>query len=253
MADGPFLRAKNWARFQHYRGRRPPWIKLHRELLDNFEFSRLPVASKALAPCLWLLASEYDDGAIPADANAIAFRLHMTSREFLDALSPLLDYGFFSVDDDASKALAECKQHAMPESESESERETEKESDGDFFDDWYGAYPKKVGKGQARKAYRLACKKAKADVLLAAAKRFAVACAGRDPTFIPHPATWLNGERWLDEAPPSKPTQAQAPAEPWEKRMQGFKETGFWVGTWGPRPGEPHCYVPRELIEKYLQ
>ena len=26
---------KNWSQFQHYKGRRPPWIKLHRALLDE--------------------------------------------------------------------------------------------------------------------------------------------------------------------------------------------------------------------------
>ena len=50
---------RNWARFQHYNTRRPPWIKLHRGLLDDYQFHTLPLASKALAPLLWLLASEH--------------------------------------------------------------------------------------------------------------------------------------------------------------------------------------------------
>ena len=52
------LRVKGWARFQHYKHRRPPWIRLYRELLDDVTWHRLPVASRALAPMLWLLASE---------------------------------------------------------------------------------------------------------------------------------------------------------------------------------------------------
>src|SRR5690606_25804580 len=36
------------------------------------------------------------------------------------------------------------------------------------FDDWYAAYPRKKGKGQALKAYRAARKKADAQTLLAA-------------------------------------------------------------------------------------
>ena len=39
------LRVKNWAEFQHYRSRRPPWIKLHRGLLDDYAWHRLPEAS----------------------------------------------------------------------------------------------------------------------------------------------------------------------------------------------------------------
>jgi hypothetical protein len=38
------LRVKNWAEFQHYRSRRPPWIKLHRGLLDDYAWHRLPEA-----------------------------------------------------------------------------------------------------------------------------------------------------------------------------------------------------------------
>jgi hypothetical protein len=60
------LTPKNWSSFQHYKDRAPAWIKLHRGLLDDFEFSSLPVASRALAPLLWLLASEFEGGAIDA-------------------------------------------------------------------------------------------------------------------------------------------------------------------------------------------
>jgi len=29
------LRVKNWGKFQHYKDRNPPWIKLHRGLLGG--------------------------------------------------------------------------------------------------------------------------------------------------------------------------------------------------------------------------
>jgi hypothetical protein len=54
-------RVKNWAEFQHYKDRSPPWIRLHRSFLDDYDFHCLPVASRALAPMLWLLASENKD------------------------------------------------------------------------------------------------------------------------------------------------------------------------------------------------
>ena len=56
------LITKNWAEFQHYKDRSPPWIKLHKELLDDRQYQSLPLASRALAPMLWLLASETKDG-----------------------------------------------------------------------------------------------------------------------------------------------------------------------------------------------
>jgi hypothetical protein len=114
---------KNWATFQHYKDRSPAWIKLHRSILDDYEFSCLPVASRALAPLLWLLASEYEDGKIDASENKLAFRLRMSVEELREAIKPLIDGGFFVL---ASGALAECKHDAIPEKEKEGEIEKEK-------------------------------------------------------------------------------------------------------------------------------
>lgn len=68
------------------------------------------------------------------------------------------------------------------------------------FEQWWKIYPRKVGKGQARKAYTSALRKVSADELAEAAESFAgrVHRAGTEDRFIPHPATWLNGERWTD-------------------------------------------------------
>ena len=81
-------------------------------------------------------------------------------------------------------------------------------ADGDF-EVWWSMHPRKVGKGQARRAYTGARKKTDAATLLDAIGRFAEQHKGTDPRFIPHPATWLNGERWLDAAD-------EPPADPWE-------------------------------------
>ena len=103
-----YIAPKSWVDFQHYKDRAPSWIKLHKSLLDNYEYQCLPVASKALAPMLWLLASEYEDGKIPADLNRIAFRLRISVAELEDALSHLIQSGFFICYQDASEVLAEC-------------------------------------------------------------------------------------------------------------------------------------------------
>lgn len=116
---------KDWTSFQHYKDRAPAWIKLHRKLLDNYEFQRLPVASRALAPMLWLLASEYDGGVITADVGELAFRLRVTNAEVDDGLMPLIQAGFFIVEQDASEVLAERKQAACLEKRRE---EVEKEA-----------------------------------------------------------------------------------------------------------------------------
>jgi hypothetical protein len=116
------LKPKNWDMFQHYKNRCPPWIKLHRDILNDRAFATLPIASKALAPLLWLLASESKDGTFDADSEELAFRLHFASKEIEAGLKPLIDKGFFL---DASTMLAPCLQPAIPERERETERETE--------------------------------------------------------------------------------------------------------------------------------
>ena len=116
------LQPKNWAVFQHYKDRCPPWIKLHRDLLNDRVFMCLPLASKALAPLLWLLASESKDGIFDGSLDELVFRLHITPKDYQDGVKPLIDKGFFVV---ASGVLAECYQVAIPETERETETKTE--------------------------------------------------------------------------------------------------------------------------------
>ena len=116
---------KNWAVFQHYKNRLPPWIKLHRELLNDRVYMSLPLASKAIAPLMWLLASESKNGSFDGSLDELVFRLHITEKDYRDGVKPLIDKGFFI---DASKLIADCQQVATPERETETERETEKTS-----------------------------------------------------------------------------------------------------------------------------
>ena len=119
------LSPKGWSDFQHYKDRNPPWIRLHKTLLDNYEFQCLPVASRALAPMLWLLASDSKDGVFDGSIKKLAFRLRQTEKEIEAALKPLIDNGFFFQAQSDSKPLAERKQVAVPETEPETDTETE--------------------------------------------------------------------------------------------------------------------------------
>jgi hypothetical protein len=69
------------------------------------------------------------------------------------------------------------------------------------FETWWKGYPRKVGKGAARKAFVAALRKTDCGQLLEARNRYASSVKGQDPKFIAHPATWLSGERWEDEEP----------------------------------------------------
>jgi hypothetical protein len=74
----------------------------------------------------------------------------------------------------------------------------------DLFDDFWDAYPRKVGKGAARRAWRKIKRPAETLELIMAALEWQVRSADwikESGEFVPHPATYLNGERWLDEPP----------------------------------------------------
>lgn len=118
------LTVKNWDKFQHYRDRSPPWIKLHKSLLDDQHWHALPDASKALAVSIWLIASESKDGSFDGASTTLAFRLRTDSKKIDAAIKPLIEQGFLVCD---SNVLAECGQLAVSE-ERRGERETETEA-----------------------------------------------------------------------------------------------------------------------------
>jgi hypothetical protein len=93
---------------------------------------------------------------------------------------------------------------------------TPKGDDSDFQAFWE-AVPKKAGKGNAVKAYNAALRKADPQVILSAMVAYGASVAGKDPQFIAHPATWLNGERWLDELPQPQAARSwrDKPPEDW--------------------------------------
>lgn len=68
-----------------------------------------------------------------------------------------------------------------------------------YFDQLWEMYPRKVGKGQARKAFKAASKKIEFYDLLPKLMDYVETLNGKDKQYMPHLATWLNGERWTDE------------------------------------------------------
>lgn len=188
----------NWAELQHYKERCPPWVKLHKKLLDNFEFQSLPVASRALAPMLWLLASEHQTGVFDASPEKLAFRLRMSESAAKDALKPLIDKQFFTVVQGDSGALAKGEHGAMPETEAEKrERRDRKARD---FKTFYAAYPKKKAPADAEKAFGKV--DVAIEVLIAAIETQAKSDDWRKDSgrYIPYPATWLNQRQWENAA-----------------------------------------------------
>src|SRR5688572_23533296 len=139
------LRVKNWSEFQHYKDRNPPWIKLHRALLDDYEFALLPDATKAHLMLLWLFASQ-NGGKIPEDAKFLQRKLGLEKPPDLELL---INQGLLIPEQDASNTLAERKQddsEAQAFARSREKRREEAEKSTQRFAQLWSQYPRKTGK-----------------------------------------------------------------------------------------------------------
>lgn len=116
-------RIKDWQRFQHYKNRRPPWIRYYHDTLEDPEICALSDRDYRILTQLWQVASEDKtlQGLLPS-ADVIAWKLRRTVEvieESFKALTPWLA----TVEQDASNTRATREQVAVPEAE---ERREEK-------------------------------------------------------------------------------------------------------------------------------
>lgn len=228
------VRIKNWHKFQHFKDRRPPWVKLYRDLLDDMEWHELePKAAKALVT-LWLIASE-SDGELP-ETKKLSFRMRLPEMDVLDVFSKL-SHWLEHYDDDAisTRHRADINMKALTRSrETEAEKRRE-ETEGvcEDFERFWSAYPKRKSKGQAEKTW--AKIKPDAETVEAILNGIEAAKSGdlwqrEDGRFIPHPATWLNAKGWLDSYEPCR----SAAADWWIKAGFGTKEAAQRSGVREP-------------------
>jgi hypothetical protein len=80
-----YVQVKDFDRFQHYKDRDPPWIKLYVRILQDYAFGSMPDVQKAHLMLIWVLASRMDNK-IPKDAAFVGKQIGATSPVDLDAL-----------------------------------------------------------------------------------------------------------------------------------------------------------------------
>jgi len=214
------IKAFNWESHQSYKDRKPPWIRLHKSLLDNYEYQSMSVEARALLPMLWLLASEHKDpcsGLVTDSLRKISFRLRADIDALTKALQEIIKAGFFEIlDQDNLDGNTEGKNKenqgcneavtnplrnrtstVTPETETETETETDITSnpDGLDFSVFWERYPKKENRKKSEVAWNALTKKKKELALKDIETRY----NETQKKYIPLPTTYLHGERWSDE------------------------------------------------------
>ena len=81
--------------------------------------------------------------------------------------------------------------------------------DDPMFAEFWSTYPRKAAKGAARRAWSKAIRASDPTHIIAGAQEYRDD-PNRDDTYTAHPATWLNGERWLDGPLPGRDSGSQA-------------------------------------------
>lgn len=100
------------------------------------------------------------------------------------------------------------------------------------FDAFWSTYPRKAGKATARKAFEKAVERAgNPTPLLDGARRLRDDPNLPEKRFIPHPATWLNGDRWEDEPLPPRAGAREGTAV--ERMAQRIRQQEPRTDDWG--------------------
>ena len=219
------MQIKSWKKFQHFKDRKPPWVKLYRDILDDMEWYQLPGEAAKLLIMLWLIASE-NDGVLP-DIKMISFRLRKDISTVTESIS-YLNHWIEGIDDELSKISNKSivyqddikmisSRYRSDSVETETETETETKPLAEYsaeFVTFWNLYPRKIKKDSAYRAW----KKIKSPVATLGEIKIALDWQKKtedwtksNGQFIPHPASYLNGGGWKDENPDAVLQQHQQP------------------------------------------
>ena len=236
----PYIRVRNFWKFQHYKDRNPRWVKFYLSLIWEPEYQALTEVQRWHLDMMFLLAGEFDNN-IPNKPSFLASRIGATSSIDLDALH---DHGWIEYADkcdtrnDASNLLAGCYQDAIPETETETDntphsprkrgvRSESKTGEAgnpaneptEAFKRFWASYPHGVRASNPKRCIRH-WNETKLDdqidaIISAIETSKRTAEWQRDNgRYIPKPLKWLRGETWRDlvsrKGQRSSPSQTRA-------------------------------------------
>lgn len=115
-----------------------------------------------------------------------------------------------------AKPVANDAAPAMANSDTEAETPQKKSLVEERFDEFWKAYPRKTGKGSARKAWKkISPSQELFEKIMTALETVKKSKQWKKDggDFIPYPTTWLNQERWDDGDKESEGTNSKAPSD----------------------------------------
>ena len=172
------LTVTNWDRWQSYRSDRgqPPWIKIHREILRNPEWTMLSDSQRGHLVQIWILAAD-KGGRIeaPDSAGLPLFIQRVCCMDSQPDLQVLESMGFIKLksltksskgrrqnDANPTPTLRHSDAKVTPQIRDRDRLETETEKrEGSareerypsLFLEWWDLYPKRIGKAEALRAW----------------------------------------------------------------------------------------------------
>lgn len=122
-----YYRVKGWEKYQHYKDRAPPWIKLHGKTLTSETWVSLDDASRVLAIACMLIAAATDNR-IPSDPAYIKRVAYLNGDP---DFAPLLRTQFIELVDEGGKVLADASATLANRTECSSEERRVDQRRGD--------------------------------------------------------------------------------------------------------------------------
>jgi len=188
------LRVRNWDKFQPtMKDRNVIWIKIYRQILEDYEWHNLSSDSKATLLELLLLASE-NNGQLP-EVHKIAFRLRKT-EDFINEQIGLLSH-WLQLD---NNLITTCEQDVALEKS----REREEKTYVRFDEFWNTLLPKRrVNRKGCIEKWKNHNLDTEADNILSWLKQMNMTKEWKEG-FNPSPEVIINQRRWEDGI--TKPT-----------------------------------------------
>lgn len=182
------LRVRNWDKFQPtMKDRNVIWIKLYRQILEDYEWHNLSSDSKATLIELLLLASE-NNGQLP-EVHKIAFRLRKT-EEFIQHEIDLLSH-WLQLD---NNLITTCQQDVALEKS----REREEKTYVRFDDFWNSLLPKRrVNRKGCLEKWKIHNLDTEADKIIYWVQQMNMTKEWKDG-YNPSPEVIINQRRWED-------------------------------------------------------